>query len=269
LVLQVGRNSAALAMLRPTDPLFRTFQRLLVWSLASAPLWLIGGFSDEGLRPVFWAVALAIELTGPIARYAVPGLGRSETSDWAIDGEHFAERFQLLIIIALGESIVVTGASAADAGLGAETIGALSIAFLQSAALWWLYFDAVAEHSSHDIAHHEDPGRLARDAYTYLHLPIFAGIILSAIADEILILHPTHELSLAGAIVTLGGPLLYLIGDGAFRYRMVRSVSPRRLTAIAALALLAIPTIWLPAVAVGGCILAVLIALAIWEYGAS
>jgi low temperature requirement protein LtrA len=264
--LQVGRNAIGMFLLRRDEPLRSTFARLVAWSTASGTLWIAGGLADTATRPALWLAALAVDLAGPLLRYVTPGLGRSLTSDWTIDGKHFAERFQLFIIIALGESIVVTGASASQTSLDTVTVVALSVAFLETAALWWLYFDEVAGKSQSGIASHADPGRIARDAYTYLHIPIVAGIILTAVADEILIVDPGHRLSLAGVTVMLGGPLLYLLGEAMFRWRMIRKISIKRLTAIGALALLAVPAIISSAIVLAGGVATVLIGLAIWEY---
>jgi low temperature requirement protein LtrA len=264
--LQCGRNLVGMLLLARDEPLRGTFERLFAWSVASGVFWIAGGLADDSVRPFLWIVALAIDLAGPFARYRTPGLGRSETSDWTIDGTLFAERFQLFIIIALGESIVVTGATSTDAGLNLETVAALAVAFVGTASLWWLYFETVAGHSQRDIAEHEDPGRMARDAYTYLHVPIVAGIILAAVGDELLLLHPLDELDGVGIAVTLGGPALYLFGELLVRLRMTGRWSVRRSVAIGALAVLVLPALVLPAIAVAALATGVLVALAAWEY---
>ena len=128
----------------------------------------------------------------PSAGYWLPGRGRAATTDYDIEGGHFAERCQLFIIIALGESIVVTGATASDAGLTSTVVLCLVVAFVETAALWWLYFGAAAEHSRAAMSASDDPGRLARDAYTYLHLPIVAGIIATAVGTDLLIAEPAR-----------------------------------------------------------------------------
>jgi low temperature requirement protein LtrA len=134
-----------------------------------------------------------LELVAPLVGHRTPWLGRSRTGDWDVEGVHFADRFQAFLIIALGEAIVVTGATASAGGLSPRVGFALASAFLITAALWWLYFDEVAEHAQRNIAESEDPGRLACDAYTYLHLPIVAGIIMVAVADDLLIAHPDRR----------------------------------------------------------------------------
>ena len=192
--LQSGRNLAA-TLLAPADHQLRlTFSRLLFWSALAGVLWIAGGVVDPDRRLIVWGAALAVDLLAPIIGYPTPRLGRSRTADYDIEGGHFAERCQGFVIIALGESIVVAGATAANAGLTTVTVGALALAFLGTATLWWLYFDATAANSREDILASEQAGRLARDAFTYLHIPIVAGIIAVAVGDSLLLAHPAHPL---------------------------------------------------------------------------
>ena len=146
--------------------------------------------------------------------YWLPGVGATAMSQWQIEGAHFGERFQLFVIIALGESIVLAGATASDTGLSLEVVAALLLAFLSSTALWWLYFGQVAGRVFERIraATAEERGQIGRDIYTYLHLPIVAGIVLVAVGDELVIAHPTDALHDSGALVALGGPALFLAG---------------------------------------------------------
>ena len=195
------------------------FERLVAWSVVSGVLWLAGAALDGDQRLLLWIPALALDLAAPVAGYWLPGRGRAATTDYDIEGGHFAERCQLFIIIALGESIVVTGATAADAGLTSTVVLCLVVAFLETAALWWLYFGAAAEHSRAAMSASDDPGRLARDAYTYLHLPIVAGIIATAVGDDLLIADPHDPLHGVGLAMVLGGPALFLLGESLFRWR--------------------------------------------------
>jgi low temperature requirement protein LtrA len=127
--MQVGRNLAALALLEREHHLRLVFARLVAWSCASAVLWIASAAVDEAARPWVWGGALAIDLLAPLVGYATPGLGRSRTADWDVEGAHFAERFQSFVIIALGESIVITGATASSRGLTASSVLALGVAF--------------------------------------------------------------------------------------------------------------------------------------------
>jgi low temperature requirement protein LtrA len=264
--LQVGRNAAGALLLNRDHALRQTLERILIWSVLSGALWMAGALVSSSHRLALWAPALAVDLIAPLIGYWTPRRGRSLTRDYSVEGGHFAERFQSFIIIALGESIVITGATASGRGLSAKVVLALTIAFLGTGALWWLYFGEVAEHSRRKLAEAEDVGRLARDAYSYLHLPIVAGIIMVAIADDLLIVHPGRVLSTAGVVMTVGGPALYLAGETLFRVRMIGSANPKRITAVLALGILAVVGNALTALALSASVAAVLIALGLWEY---
>jgi low temperature requirement protein LtrA len=265
--MQVGRNTAALTLLDRDHPLHANFRRLVAWSCASGVFWIAGAAAGESARPWLWGAALAIDLAAPLVGYVTPGLGRSQTTDWDVEGGHFAERFQSFVIIALGEAIVVTGATASARGLSAIDVLALGIAFLVSGLLFWLYFGEVAEHSLSDMVDAEDPGSLARDAYTYLHLPIVAGIIMVAIADDLLVAHPDGHLSTAGVVMATLGPAVYLLGESTVRLRMIGRVSPRRLVCVGALVVLALLGGGMSAIVLSGCVAAALGILAMWEAG--
>jgi low temperature requirement protein LtrA len=238
--LQVGRNVAAALLLKRRHRLRDVFERLVVWSAASGVLWLAGATLDGDQRLVLWIPALVLELAAPVAGYWLPRRGRAATTDYDIEGGHFAERCQLFIIIALGESVVVTGATAADAGLTSTVVLCLVVAFAQTAALWWLYFGATAEHARVTMSASDDPGRLARDAYTYLHVPIIAGIIATAVANDLLIAAPHHALHGVGLAMMLGGPALYLLGESLFRWRMTGTTHVDRI-AVAGILVLLVP----------------------------
>ena len=170
-VLQVGRNAASRWLLEDDHALRVVFERILAWSLLSAVFWIAGALAPHTWRFAVWGVAVLIDFAAPVVGYRTPSRGRSATTDYPVDGGHFAERFQSFIIIVLGESIVVTGATASERALSPSSALALAVAFLITGGLWWLYFGVVAENSRQHIANAQDPAVLARDAYTYLHLP--------------------------------------------------------------------------------------------------
>jgi low temperature requirement protein LtrA len=220
--LQVGRNAFVVGV-TPPGPFHRNFQQILTWSLLSVPFWIAGALVDGSARWALWLAAFGLDLAAPLARFWLPGFGGGTPFiEWEIDPGHFAERFQLFVIIVLGESIVLTGATATDVGLEASVVVALVFAFVSSVALWWLYFGQVATAAVRRMAADEVPGRFGRDAYTYLHLPIVAGVLLAAVGDELVIAHPSDQLETAGALVALGGPALYLLGLVAFGARVGR-----------------------------------------------
>jgi low temperature requirement protein LtrA len=151
-------------------------------------------------------------------RFWIPKYGASSVADWYVEGGHLAERCAGFIIIALGESIVVTGATLADLKWSGEVIAAFLSAFVAALAMWWLYFHKGAEAGSELISNSSEPGRLARLAYTYLHLPIVAGIILSAVADDVVLQHPAGHSDVRVIVSAVGGPMLFLIGAILFKH---------------------------------------------------
>ena len=163
-------------------------------------------------------VALGIEYLSPVVRFWIPKYGASSVADWVVEGGHMAERCAGFIIIALGESIVVTGATFADLAWTAENVTAFVSALLGSIAMWWIYFHKGAEAGSEQISKSSEPGRLARLAYTYLHMPIVAGIIVSAVADDLVLTHPDGHADDRTIFSSIGGPLLFLVGTILFKH---------------------------------------------------
>jgi len=264
--MQVGRTIFMLWALKSHNPHnFRNFQRITTWMMASAVLWIAGGLAGEGARPILWLGALAIEYVAPAAGFFVPGLGRSTSEDWDIEGGHLAERCGLFVIIALGESVLVTGATFADLAWNETTVAAFVVAFVSSVAMWWIYFNLGAERGSSIISHSENPGRLARLAYTYIHIVIVAGIIVSAVADEIVLTHPTGHVEKSVVAVILGGPAVYLVGNVLFKYATVGRLPPSHLGGLVLLAVLVLAADHLSPLQLGGAASVVLVIVAIWE----
>jgi low temperature requirement protein LtrA len=160
---------------------------------------------------------------------------------------------------------VVTGATAADAGLTPTVVLCLVVAFLETAALWWLYFGAAEERSRAAMSASDDPGRLARDAYTYLHLPIVAGIIATAVGANLLIADPDAPQHGVGLAMMLGGPALYLLGDNLFQRRLTSKANAKRLTVAGLLILLFPLGSHVAALLLGAIVTTLLAALAVWE----
>jgi low temperature requirement protein LtrA len=192
--------------------------RITSWLSLSAIFWIAGGVTEGQSRLVLWAIALAIEYVSPVVRFWIPRYGASAIADWVVEGGHIAERCAGFIIIALGESIVVTGATFADLTWTTENVVAFVSAFVGSLAMWWIYFHKGAEAGSEQISRSSEPGRLARLAYTYLHMPIVAGIIVTAVADELVLKHPHGHSDLKTVLSAIGGPLLFLFGTILFKH---------------------------------------------------
>jgi low temperature requirement protein LtrA len=235
--IQIGRNAFVISV-TPRGAFNQNFRQILAWSILSAPLWVAGGVVDsEAARWVLWLGGLGLDLAAPLVTYWLPGAGTTPMSQWQIEGAHFGERFELFVIIALGESVVLAGATASDTGLSVPVVAALLLAFLSSTALWWLYFDQLAGTVLERIraAAADERGQIGRDIYTYLHLPIIAGIVLVAVGDELVIAHPRDDLHGAGALVALGGPALFLGGLMACAARLGEPQSLPRAVGVVAL----------------------------------
>ena len=238
--MQVGRTIFLLASTPPGRTLARMNAiRILAWLLMSAIFWIAGGFAEGHSRLVLWVVALGIEYLSPAVRFWIPKYGASAVADWVIEGGHMAERCAGFIIIALGESIVVTGATFAELVWTAETVTAFVSSFIGALAMWWIYFHKGAEAGTEQISKASEPGRLARLAYTYLHMPIVAGIILSAVADELVLKHPADHSDLKTVVSALGGPLLFLLGTILFKNTIRGWLQPSHGAGIVALGVLA------------------------------
>jgi low temperature requirement protein LtrA len=217
--MQVGKTVFLWLSTTPSQSLARmNAARITSWLAISAVFWIAGGFAQGQSRLVLWAIALCIEYISPAVRFWIPRYGASSVADWVVEGGHMAERCAGFIIIALGESIVVTGATFADLTWTTENVAAFASAFVGSLAMWWIYFHKGAEAGSEQISKSSEPGRLARLAYTYLHMPIVAGIIVAAVADELVLAHPLGHADMHSILPIIGGPALYLSGNLWFKH---------------------------------------------------
>jgi low temperature requirement protein LtrA len=238
--MQVGRTLFMYYAVPTEQKALRiNFLRIFLWLAVSGIFWIAGGFAHGSNRLLLWGLALAIEYISAAAGFWTPGLGRSSVKDWSVEGGHMAERCALFIIIALGESILVTGATFAKLAWTPETIGAFLVAFTGSLAMWWIYFHKGAEAGAHNISQAKDPGRIARLAYTYLHLPIVAGIVVVAVGDELVLAHPHGHSDVRTVLSMVGGPLLFLVGMILFKHTIHGWWQLSHLVGIAALAVLA------------------------------
>ena len=239
--------------------------RITAWLSMSAIFWIAGGLAEGQLRLLLWAIALVIEYISPAVRFWIPGYGSSAVADWVIEGGHMAERCALFVIIALGESVVVTGATFAELSWSTETVSAFVSVLAGSIAMWWIYFHKGAEAGSEEISRSSEPGRLARLAYTYLHMPIVAGIIVSAVADELVLKHPSGHSDLKTVISAIGGPLLFLIGTILFKYSFRGFLQLSHGFGIIALCVLAWFAVGLSPLLLSILATAIMIAVAAWE----
>jgi low temperature requirement protein LtrA len=218
-LIQVGRSLFMVWALAQhgEDRQRETFERVSIWFGLSGFLWLGGALVEADLRVVLWGLALVIELVVPWLGFRVPGLGASSDSAWDVEGEHLTERCGLFIILALGESLLVTGTRMETLTWDSVTLLSFAVAFLGSVVMWWIYFDTGARRGTKAFERSSNPGRLARFAYTYVHLPIVAGVVVTAVADKLVLAHPVDPAGFAESLVILGGPALFLFGNLLFK----------------------------------------------------
>jgi low temperature requirement protein LtrA len=201
---------------------------LLLSAIPGAGLIILAGAAFDGTtRDLLWVLALVLDY-GIVLSFGVEG--------WHVHAEHFAERFGLVVIIALGESIVAIGVGAEDLGTSAEEIIAAGVALTVVCMLWWAYFDlyALVAERKFRQAVGVDQLRIARDSYALLHFLLIAGIVLFALGAKKLLEHPGDPLKDMPAVALCGGLAVYALGMVAFRFRNTRTVARARIVAAAA-----------------------------------
>lgn len=223
--IQVGRTAYIVWELGPDHPLSANYRRMAGWISISAIFWIAGAFVEHEARMALWALAVLCEYVSPMFGFALPGLGRSKTRDWTIDGGHLAERCQLFVIVALGETLLATGATMARAeNWDMPILSALLATFLGTLAMWWLYFGTSSKDATDAITHSDDPGRIGA-YFHYVHAILVGGIIATAVGNDLVLAHPHDELKTAYALTLSGGPALYLLGSAVYK-KVVYGVVP-------------------------------------------
>jgi low temperature requirement protein LtrA len=215
---------------------------LLPGTLIGVSLLLAAATQDGVAQGALWAVAIALDIAGPYI-FGVSG--------WHLAPAHFAERHGLIVLIALGESIVALGIGAQGVPLGLGVVTAALLGLAVACALWWAYFDVVALVAERRLRAERGVAqlRMARDSYSYLHLPLVAGIVLFALGAKKTLAHVGDPLELVPAFGLCGGVALYLLGHVAFRLRNVGTLSVRRVVAAAVLLALVPLGVEIPALA--------------------
>ena len=231
---------------------------LVVSTLVGVGLLLAASFADGALQGVLWGTAIVLDVGGPLI---------IDPAGWRMQPEHFAERHGLIVIIALGESIVALGVGA-EAGVTTGVAIAAVLGIAVAAAQWWMYFDVVALVAARRLENAE-PGRerntIGRDSFSYLHFPMVAGIVLVALGMKKTLAHTGHELELVPAVALLGGASLYLLAHVAFRWRNIHTLNRQRLVVAAALVPLIAVAVAIPALASLAMLAAILCALVAYE----
>jgi low temperature requirement protein LtrA len=227
-------------------------------ALVASALLIAAGFFDGRTQATLWLAALAIDYFGVLG-----GRGRG----WRISPAHFAERHGLIVIIALGESLVAVGIGAAGIPLGTGVVVAAVLGIAVIAALWWAYFDVIAVMAQRQLAARSGAAqaRLARDVYSYLHLPLIAGIVLFALGAEKTLAHVGDPLDTVPAVALCGGLALYYSSHVGFRLRVDRSFGPGRSAATIVLLVLTPAALELPALAALALVTAVCCGLIVYD----
>jgi len=261
--LQALRSAFVLVAHR-REPMARHWAHLLTWTLIAGALWIAGAFVHEDARVGIWALAAVLDLGAPLHGFWLPRFGSKRLSEWRLAGEQFAERFELVVLIALGESILALGRTFDNIDLSASAVSAFALGFVTAAALWWIYFVGYAEAGARTVAAAEAPAVLGRVAYAYSHAILVAGVIVFAVGVERALTHPTGSTSAATGLAVLGGPAIYLAGVELFKLTLWRRVALPPLVAIGVLAALGLLTPAIDPLEVVGAATGVAVALTLY-----
>lgn len=265
--MQVGRSLFTVYALKTVSPAkHRNFKRITVWLAVAGIFWIAGGCVEGEMRLVLWLLAIIIEYSGPAAGFRVPGLGRSTASDWDVSGAHLAERCALFIIICLGEAILEAGEVFSELPPTPGVLTVLVTVFIGTVSMWWIYFRFGHERAAHRIEHADVPGSLARQAFTYAHIPILAGIIVDVVGNRLAFEHASDAADLEIAAGVIGGPFLFLIGNLWFKTATTGRVPLSHLAGLALLAVLCGVASLLDGYLLRLATTIVLILVALWEY---
>jgi low temperature requirement protein LtrA len=233
--------------------------RLAPWTLLGAALILVAGFT-EGARTWLWLAAL-------VCTYV--GAGLSGSRGWQLHPSHIAERYGLVLIIALGEAFISIGIGVTGIAIGPGEVAAAILGILVATSFWLAYFDFFSIRGEQMLRSREGPERiaLARDAYAYAHFPMIVGVVLFAFAMKTIVAHVGDELDSVAAFALCGGSALYLLTYSAIRIRIERRfrVSRGRLTAALVLLLVLPVATMVPALAALALVTAVWLALHTYE----
>jgi low temperature requirement protein LtrA len=231
---------------------------LAISTAVGVGLLVAASFANGLLQGGLWALALLLDMGGPLV---------IDSAGWKLAPAHFAERHGLIVIIALGESIVAIGVGS-SAGVDAGVVAAAVLGIVVAGALWWLYFDVVAlvaERRLSNATAGRERNEIARDSFSYLHFPMVAGIVLLALGLKKTLAHVEDPLALVPAVAALGGTALYLLAHVAFRWRNVHRFSAQRLLCAAVLVALVPIAIEVPALVALAMLAAVLSVLIAYE----
>ena len=263
--IQVGRTAYIIWELGPHHKLSAGYRRTMGWLSISAVFWISGAFAEHEMRIVLWVIAAACEYIAPMLGFALPGMGRSYTKEWTIEGGHLAERCQLFVIVALGETLLASGAMLSDTEVWSPAIIlAVLVTFAGTLAMWWLYFGTSSKDATHAITHSDDPGRIGAYLH-YVHAVMVAGIIGTAVGNDMVLGHPHMLVSPMAALMLCGGPACYLIGSAILRNVVYHRWPASHLIGVAALAVVALLAGYMDLLIMGCLTTAIMVAVGLLE----
>ena len=241
LLLQVGRSTFLIVALRGRA-LSAHFVNDLVWELSAGAFWIAGAFADGDARLVLWAFAIAATQAGVWSLHWLPMRGRAiDLAHTEISATHLFERFRLFFIIALGESVLITGNAFVAEPFELERLAALAIAFAGTVALWWCYFYRPEVIAAEAVEAADDAGAVGLRG-TWTLVLIVLALIGIAVGDELAIAHPDHDPTLGFTLLAFGGPALFLLAQTLFMAQTTGAVSRSRVVALGVLVALAFAT---------------------------
>ncbi|WP_455425493.1 low temperature requirement protein A [Dryocola sp. LX212] len=264
--IQVGRTCATLFFIESSSPLRMNFLRILGWLCISAAFWIAGGFNQGNARLLFWFIAVLCEYISPMLGYHLPFLGRSKSeTDWTIEGHHLAERCQLFVIVALGETLLITGSSLSRLAVWQPpTIIASIVSFIGCLAMWWIYFDKTSKAASLAIRQSSNPGKMGA-YFHYVHVALVGSIIVYAVGNELTIAHPDEHITRVTNAVLIFAPALYLLSSSFFKKIVYGRFPASHIGGLLALLVLAVIANITDLLMVNTCVSVILIYVAIWE----
>lgn len=237
-LIQAGRTLYIIGVLGDHH-LSANFKRIMGWFCISAVFWITGAILQGEWQILLWIIAAICDYTAPMHGFALPRLGRSDSSkEWTIEGHHLVERCQLFVIIAFGETLLMTGASLSEVEEWTPlVIISAVISFIGSLAMWWVYFDVSSEAGSRKIQEVKDPGKLGL-IYNAIHIVLVGALIICAVGDELIVAHPEQEMRAEVVFVLIIGPIVYILANSIYKYVTCRMLPLSHIIAVIALALL-------------------------------
>jgi low temperature requirement protein LtrA len=263
--MQVGRTAFIAMQLPAAHPLAPNYRRILGWVSISAVFWIAGALAHHEMRALLWLAAVLCEYISPMFGFALPGIGRSRTQEWTIEGGHLAERCQLFVIVALGETLLASGATLAKTQTwDLAVVLALLATFLGTLAMWWLYFGTSSGDATAAITRSEDPGRVGA-YFHYVHAILIAGVIASAVGNELVLAHPHAQPTTPQTAVLLAGPAIYLLGSAMYKRVVYGAIPVSHLGGVLMLLLLVPVALIADTLVMGVLTTAVVLVACLWE----